>query len=473
MKPKRSRESDFDFDQYSKRARLSAPELVERVDDYQKLDFFRHYVEQMCKKHLGSSAGVHPYVRDFAWPPIILEQELNMKFVKSFLMQRVAGADVAMQMMLQGASWAPDQPFCFKEVLPHFLDGLAAHRAKQWRTLLDGETNSHFEKLEKVLQKRYVRGIDPALIRSGQRKGTVYGMGDLGIYNAEHRTSIMPGKTHPECLRWKLEHWPCWLEGAVLKQFESWPSAGDPAAIRSMLSAKYSRELPHGVNTEIKIGKCGKRAKMRSILRMFGGEEAYALSVLSQALLFRDVIDPKDKHLKSLRVRHGLGAGTFTIRGFWLAYHRLATFESIDTETFCPAFVGALAGAIAIGLPGFTGVDLAGGGKNISWDRWETQVRFASWTYALQKYMKSSEQDPGLRRLLKRSGFKSPLHATELEAHLCFLSRLATMYRHSPESQKWRNAAKAIGGNLEPSMVRELFTMRRLSACAALGRGTA
>lgn len=380
-----------------------------------------------------------------------------MKFVKSFLMKRVAGADPAMQMMLQGASWAPDQPFCFKEVLPAFLDGLAAHRRKRWRILKEGGTNSHFKRVQRVLQRRYVRGIHPALIRSGQRKGTVYGMGDLGIYNAEHRTSIMPGRTHPECLRWKLEHWPCWLEEAVLKQFVSWPSARDPAAIKSMLAAKYQRELPQGVRTEIDIGR---PKKTRSILDMFGGDEAFALSALSQALLFRDIVSPKEPHFKSLRWQHGLGAGTFTIRGFWLAYHRLRTFKAIDTETFCPAFVGALAGAIAIRLPDFTGVALSGAGKTIQWDRWETQVRFASWTWALQQYMRASEREPGLRRLLRSSGFRSPLHATELEAHLCFLSRLATMYRHRPESQKWRNAAKAIGANLAASKVRELFTMR-------------
>lgn len=452
---KRELEEASDFERHAKKARIHAPRQVEDVKRYLEMDFFRYYVQQMAQKHLGSNSGLHPFVKDHAWPPVDINAELNMRFVRNFLMKKQAGKDKTMQVILQGAFWGPDQPFCFKEVLPSFLKGLDAHRRDGWRKLKKGGTNIHFDEMQRVIQRRYVRGIDKKLILSGQRKGTVYGLGDKGIYNAEHQTSIMPGKTHPEGLRWKLEHWPYWLEYAVVKQIESWPSADNPKAIQDMLKSKYQKDLPEGALTKISVGFGNPK---KTIVDLFGGDEKFALSTLSQALLFREIMSPKDDGLKNIRKRYGLGAGTFTVRGFWLAYHRSKTFPAIDTQTFCPGFVGAVGGAESIGLGKFVKIKLAGDRTTISWDRWETQIRFAAWLYSLQQYMVAAEKEnPCLRDLLKRSGFKSPMHFTELEAHLCFCKRLVTMFMEDKGSKKWSNAAKAIGSNLPPAEVKELF----------------
>jgi len=224
---------------------------------YAPLDFFRYYVKQMALKHVGARDGLHPYVRDHAYPPVDISQELNMKFVQDFVMKRMSAGDPAMAFLLQGAFWAPDQPFSFRESLPLLLKGVAAHRRQQYRGLRLGRTNSFYDKLQRVLERRYTRGIDKALLKSGKRKGTVYGMGDKGLYNAEHQTSVMPGKTHPEGLRWKLEHWPLWLEEGALKQIRSWPAADNIDAIKDLLKTMYKRELPDGVHTPIAVGRGG------------------------------------------------------------------------------------------------------------------------------------------------------------------------------------------------------------------------
>merc|ERR1712137_1182378 len=227
-----------------------------------------------------------------------------------------------------------------------------------------------------------------------------------------------------------------------------------------MLRSNYSRELPNGLSTEITIGPGKKR---RSILSLFGGCEAFALSTLSQALLFQDILKPRDKQLRALRMTHGLGAGTFTVRGYWMAYHRDRSFPALDTQTFCPGFVGAVCGAETLRLSEVTGVSLAGAGQVIMWDKWETQLRFSSWLFVLQEYMENAKRsDPSLGNLLEQARFRTPMHFTDLEGCLCFMSRLVTMFREPQASMKWLNAAKAIGSNIHESKAMELFEMVHL-----------
>lgn len=425
---------------------------MEDVSAYSPLDFFLYYVRQSAMKHCGAKHGLHPFVRDHAFPPVDLDQELNLRFVRRFLMGRLGRKNKTLQFVLQGVFWAPDQPFCFREVLPPLLQGLSALRLDGYRLLKAGACSKHFDVVQRVIERRYVRGIDPALLRSGKRKGNVFGMGDRGLYNAEHQTSVMPGRTHPQGLRWKLEHWPLWLEEGVFKQIQRWPAADDCAAIETLLKTRYGRVLPRGVSTEIATGR-----RHQSILSLFGNDLAFALSALSQALLFRDILKPQDSDLRRLRTLHGLGAGTFTVRGYWMAYNRDRTLPALDTRTFCPGFTGAMIGAETVKLEEATGisVDL---GKTISWDRWETQIRFSAWLYALQQHVETTaKQDGSLRDLLKRAVFQTPLHFTELEATLCFMGRLATMFQEPQGSMKWLNAAKAIGNNMPKAKMVELF----------------
>lgn len=435
------------------------------VSGYAPLDFFCYYVRQVSLKHGKTSAraDVHPYVRDHGFPPAGISHEINLRFVQKYLRKRVAGNDLALQVIIMGAFQAPDQPFCFKEMLPHFLAGVKAHRREGYRQLLgtrDGNRKAvgpHFQKLEAALHKRYVRGIDPALIASGERKGNVYGYGEVGIYNAEHQTSIMPGLTHPEGLRWKLEHWPLWLEKAILPLLSGWPDCRDRGAVEAMLESRFPKQLPHGVRTEIDVAPGGRR---RRILDMFSGDVAYATSALSQALLFAEMLKPTQQEHKQLR-RHGLGAGTFTVRGFWMAYHRDRTFKSLDTATFCPGFTGALKGAEAVKVAKFTGVQLSCAEKgSINWGSWQCQLRFGAWLHALQRHLSAaaaSSDEGGLARAMRASGVEPRLHCSEVEAGLCFMSRLVTMFEEPEGSQAWQAASRGIGSNLPASLMATLF----------------
>eukprot|EP00811_Abedinium_folium_P001876 NODE_11719_length_1269_cov_2.602452.p1 GENE.NODE_11719_length_1269_cov_2.602452~~NODE_11719_length_1269_cov_2.602452.p1 ORF type:complete len:287 (-),score=74.69 NODE_11719_length_1269_cov_2.602452:97-957(-) len=281
-------------------------------------------------------------------------------------------------------------------------------------------------------------------------------MGDVGLYNAEHQTSVMPGKTHPEGLRWKLENWPLWLEEGVLRQIMAWPAADDAPAIRELLRTRYQRQLPHGVQTKISTNRVGSR---RRILELFDGDEAFALSALSQTLLFRDILKPQEPSVCALRWHHGLGAGTFTVRGYWMAYHRNRSLPALDTATFCPGFVGALHGADALRLEEFTGVSLGGAGKTIAWDRYETQLRFTVWLYALRQYVeRARRRDGALQTLMDRANFRMPMHFSELEASLCFMSRLVTMFEEPEGTGRWLGAARAIGNNISRRKLATLFS---------------
>jgi len=433
----------------------------EHVHLYKPLDFYVYYVKQVTLKHAGHTHKLHRYVREYGFPPAAIQNETVLRFVQKYLLGKVAGRDKAKMMIIMGAYQAPDQPWCFKEILPVYLRGIAAQRKERYKTILAmggkqrAPTNSHFANLQKVLEKRYIRGIDPELIKSGKRKGNVHGYGDVGLYHAEHQTSVMPNMSHPAGLRWKLEHWPAWLEGAVLPQIEEWPNSDDSAGIASMIQRNYAKELPHGIRTKVTI----RPGKQQHIVNLFGGDESYALSALSQALLFADILRPKNPHYHRLKREHGLGAGTFTVRGYWMAFQRDRTFKTIDTRTFCPGFTGALRGAQATKLQKATGVAISVTDKGtIRWETWQTQIRFAAWLYALQQHLECArKQEPHLGKMLSQAGADPPLHCTELEATLCFSSRLVTMFENPRQSQAFYSAATAIGENLPDKVLRKLY----------------
>eukprot|EP00747_Dinoflagellata_sp_TGD_P068490 gnl/TRDRNA2_/TRDRNA2_155734_c0_seq1.p1 gnl/TRDRNA2_/TRDRNA2_155734_c0~~gnl/TRDRNA2_/TRDRNA2_155734_c0_seq1.p1 ORF type:complete len:495 (+),score=90.87 gnl/TRDRNA2_/TRDRNA2_155734_c0_seq1:60-1544(+) len=433
------------------------PSRVEDVKAYKPLDFFCFYVEQALRKQLRKP-GVHPYVSDHGFPPVNIKHEDNVKFVQKYLMSK-AQKDRVMQMILIGAFQAPDQAFCMKEVLGPFLAGVRAHRKAQYRDLLKAGSsarcvNSHFQKLQDVVQARYVRDIDPKLIASGKRTGNVYGYGDKGIYNQEHQTAAFPGMTHPEGLRWKLEHWPLWLEKAVFPQIDTWPAADDYAGIRHLLETRYKKKLQDGINSKLLVGAGNERR----IVDLFGGDEKHALSMLSQALLFADILNPADPKYRELRQVHGSGAGPFVVRGIWMDLHRMpSAFPAIDTRTFCPGFVGALNGAEACKLSEATGVDFDDW-KSTPWGRFDAQVRFSAWLFALQRHVDTTaSKRPELRKIAKAAGADLPLHCSELEASLCFMSRLVKMFEHPYGSQAWQAASRALGQGISKKKFAELF----------------
>eukprot|EP00927_Polykrikos_kofoidii_P078966 TRINITY_DN75768_c0_g1_i1.p1 TRINITY_DN75768_c0_g1~~TRINITY_DN75768_c0_g1_i1.p1 ORF type:complete len:550 (+),score=83.74 TRINITY_DN75768_c0_g1_i1:59-1708(+) len=450
---------------------LQGPLGEEDVMGRPPLDFFNYYVYQVSLKHGGPKArrlalrqgGLHPFVRDHGFPPAGISEEINLKWVQKYLRKRMSGGDKAMEVILMGAFQAPDQPFCFKEVLPYFLKGVNGHRREGYQRLLKhGASSRHatsadFEALQRTLERRYTRGIDPAKLASGERKGNVYGYGDVGIYNAEHQTSIMPGMTHPEGLRWKLEHWPLWLERVVLPRILEWPNSDDPIAIATMLRERYPRQLPHGIETEIIVSP-PPDSRRRRIVDLFGGDAAYAHSALSQALLFADFLKPVLKEDQKLR-KHALGAGPFTVRGFWMAYHRDRKFPALDTRTFCPGFVGALKGAEAVQVRKATGVWLSVAPKgSIMWASWETQVRFGAWLYTLQQHAERARTcDADFASALAAAGVKPPMHCSDVEACLCFMSRLVTMFTEERSSATWQAASRGIGDNMPKSLLKRLF----------------
>eukprot|EP00929_Paragymnodinium_shiwhaense_P122658 TRINITY_DN95602_c0_g1_i1.p1 TRINITY_DN95602_c0_g1~~TRINITY_DN95602_c0_g1_i1.p1 ORF type:complete len:450 (-),score=118.47 TRINITY_DN95602_c0_g1_i1:45-1394(-) len=421
------------------------------------LEFFCYYVRQVSLKQAGFQKELHPLVRDYGYPPAAIEEETVLKWVKRYLLKKVSGKCPIMKMVVMGTYQAPDQPWCFKECLPLWLKGYKQQRREGFKTILKkgGKQRKPLftvhQQLETLLQKRYIRGIDPELIKSGKRKGTVHGYGDVGLYHAEHQTSVMPGLTHPQGLRWKLEHWPVWLEKGVYQQVVHWPDSDDCDAIRAMLTERYSRKLPEGVRTKIDLGT----GREKRIVQLFGGDEVFALSAVSQALLFADLVRPADHEYRKLKTEHGLGAGCFTIRGYWMAFQRDRSFKAIDTRTFCPGFVGALKGAMQSQLTRATGIVV---NREDNWNSFETQIRFGGWLYALQQHMNETvKKDRRLGRLLKEAGSPLPLHMTELEATLCFSSRLGTMLSHPRHSMQFHSAANAIGENLSDEILNKLF----------------
>mmetsp|Transcript_34192 Transcript_34192/g.72803 ORF Transcript_34192/g.72803 Transcript_34192/m.72803 type:complete len:469 (+) Transcript_34192:94-1500(+) len=430
--------------------------------DCKPLDFFCYYVKQACLKHSPQPERAHRFVQSHAFPPAGISTEIVVRFVQKYIQRRVAKGDPILELILVGTYQAPDHPFCYREILPTLLRGVQFHRQDRYRRLLSTQADDKsarskpFEELQKQLEDRYVRGIDPELIRSGVRKGNVYGYGEVGIYSAEHQTSVMPGLTHPEGLRWKLEHWPLWLEKVIYPLLCSWPASTDSEAIRTMLETRFSKELPEGINTKLPVGP----GRSRKIVDLFGGDVDYALSAVSQAFLFSEMLRPSLREHRTLR-QHGLGAGCFTVRGFWMAYHRNnKTFPCLDTATFCPGFVGALKGAAAVKVAQFTGVNLSGKGADasISWNSWKTQLRFGCWLTALQRHTnEAAKEDPSFRQAVKAAGLMLPLHCSDVEADLCFMSRLVTMFREPEGSAMWQSASRGIGSNLPQKLVSELF----------------
>lgn len=408
------------------------------------IDLFWHYAEQANKKNSNKKV-TDPIIAKYAFPPTDLRGETNVKFNQQVL-TKIAGQDKAWQLILIGTFQAPDNPWCFLETLPSFLKGVKAQRAGPKQKAV---AKKHFDEVGRILQERYVRGIPAEDLKSGKRKGTIQGYGATGLYSAEHQSAILPGKTHPQGLRWKLEHWPHWLEHCVLPLLDSWPASTDAKGIDALLVAKGIAE---GIQTKI-VPHSGARAVR--IVDLFGGNAAYARSAISQALLFQEILKPTDPENRRIRTKYGWGVGPFTVRGLWMECNRFPTlcksFPQFDTATFCPGFVGALGGIHACNLEKSTGVSLnAGKAASVNWASWNVQVRFGAWMYALQSAKPGS------------------IHCTELEATLCFFLRYARMRGSDPHSMVYQSAARAIGQNLDSRVVASIFNKRNISEAKAI-----
>lgn len=403
---------------------------------------FWHYVEQCKLKHSGGRVSDR-LVADYAFPPAHLNGELVVKFNQQVLV-KMAGGDRMWQLILITAYQAPDNPWCFLETLLPFVRGVKAQRRGNAK-----QAKQQFDEVGRVLRERYVRGISPKDLASGKRKGTVNGFGDVGLYSAEHRTAILPGKSHPDGLRWKLEHWPHWVEHGLFPLIDGWPRASDAKAIDALLEdSRFAAQFPKGIQTGL-VPRLG--APPVPIVELFGGDEAYTRSVLSQALLFQEMLRPTDKEKRRLRERDGWGVGPFTVRGLWMEHNKFPTlnrsFPCFDTSTFCPGFVGALGGIKACDLERRTGVSLTTTRKGtIAWSKWHTQVRFAAWLHSLQA------SNPSFN-----------MHCTEAEATLCFFLRYFKM-RRSGAGQEFGSAARAIGLNHDPKVVKMLYDQKNIDA---------
>lgn len=422
---------------FAKRARLDDP-----------IDLFWHYADQVNNKQNKKKVD-DPIVAKHAFPPTDLRGETNVKFNQQIL-AKIAGGDPAWQMILIGTFQAPDNPWCFVETLPAFLKGVKAQREGHGPT----QVKKHFNEVGRILEKRYVRGIPAQDLKSGKRKGTVQGYGDTGLYSAEHQSAILPGMTHPQGLRWKLEHWPYWCEHALLPLVKDWPAASDAKGIDALLKRKnFAKLLPEGIGTKI-VPRSG--AKAVRIVDLFGGSAAYASSVISQALLFQEMLKPSDPDQRGIRIKYGWGVGPFTVRGLWMECNKYPplekNFPQIDSATFCPGFVGALGGIKACNLEETTGVSLtARKGGTVNWSKWDVQVRFAAWLYDLQS--RRPDRD---------------LHCTELEATLCFFLRYAKMRASDPKSMQYQMAARAIGANLDAKVIASIYDKRHIREARAI-----
>jgi len=76
----------------------------------------------------------------------------------------------------------------------------------------------------------------------------------------------------------------------------------------------------------------------------------------------------------------------------------------------------------------------------VNWSKWDVQVRFASWMYALQAAKPNGN-----------------MHCTELEATLCFFLRYWRMRNSDPNSMQYKAASRAIGANLDSKVVAKIF----------------
>merc|ERR1712048_895092 len=94
------------------------------------------------------------------------------------------------------------------------------------------------------------------ILRKRVDRTMVFGNGETGIYNAEHLTATMKGKTHVQALRIKLEKWPRWIAGAVEPLLMSWPASKDVDAIDGLLrQPRFVRKLPDGLKTKIQVSR--------------------------------------------------------------------------------------------------------------------------------------------------------------------------------------------------------------------------
>jgi len=339
----------------------------------------------------------------------------------------VAAGDRTWQLLLIMLFQAPDHCWSFHAILGPLIKGLLAQHACR-----SVDAQKHFDKVQLVLQRR------------ANRTG-IFGNGERGIYNAEHLTATMKGKTHVEGLRFKLEHWPSWIKGALKPLLTSWPASDDVAAIGALLQEhRFARKLPEGIRTKIRVSK----ERCVPIEELFDGDARKTYSVVSQALLFSEMLKPTDKEQRKLRIKSGWGAGPFVLRGLWMDVQRdkalLRNFPQLDTVTFCPGFTGALAGADACNLTESTGIKLNPGSRSApNWSSWDVQVRFNAWMHALQV---SQPTGNGLR-----------LHSSELEGCLCFFLRYKTMKTHDKGSREYEAASRAIGFNCAAPTMKKIF----------------
>merc|ERR1712183_141992 len=120
--------------------------------------------------------------------------------------------------------------------------------------------------------------------------------------------------------------------------------------------------------------------------------------------------------------------------------------------------VGALKGAKSVRVESFTGVKLSVSARgSIAWGSWQTQLRFGAWLYALQQHVsQAAHADRTFATALKRSGLDLPMHCSEIEADLCFMSRLVQMFENPEGSQLWQSASRGIGCNLPRRLVATL-----------------
>lgn len=401
---------------------------------------FWEYVTEVHKKHSNKKCTtLHPVIASHGFPPTDLQEETNVKFAQKVL-GKVAAGDRMWQLLLIMLFQAPDHAWCFHDILNPLLRGVSAQRACRPK-----EAKRQFDQVQCILQKRADRTM-------------IFGNGESGVYNAEHLTATMKGKTHVQALRIKLEKWPRWLEQAVGPLLASWPASKDVVGIDSLLKQTFfARKLPDGIRTKIQVSK----DRRVPIIDLFDGDEKKAYSVVSQALLFAEMLKPADKNQRKLRKINGWGAGPFVLRGLWMDVQKdnsmLKNFPQLDSETFCPGFTGALGGAAACNLEKSTGIALNPRGPSApNWSSWDAQVRFTAWMHALQ------------RAQPKGSGPK--LHCTELEGCLCFFLRFKVMKTHPEGSREYEAASRAIGLNMAPATMRKIFardpitTARRILA---------
>lgn len=388
---------------------------------------FWDYASQVAKKHnQKSNTGLNPIIASHSFPPTDLQEETNVKFAQKVLCA-VAAGDRSWQLLLIMLFQAPDHCWCFHAIMDPLIRGVLAQQAGKFKF-----AKSHFDQVQRILQKRADRTM-------------VFGNGEVGIYNAEHLTATMKGKTHVQALRIKLEKWPAWIDGVISPLLSAWPASNDVRAISALLQQpRFARKLPEGIHTKLRVNK----NKVAPIVDLFGGDSKKAYSVLSQALLFAEIMKPSDKCQLKLRRTKGWGAGPFVVRGLWMDVQKdrnvLKNFPQLDSETFCPGFTGALGGASACNLEKSTGISLNPGSSSApNWSSWEVQVRFTAWMHALQ--------------VAQPKGSGPKLHSTELEACLCFFLRYKVMKTHAPGSREYVAASNAIGSNIAPAAMKKIF----------------